>query len=524
MSQTIFTDIDPTLTSGNQLATYLNDFKAAILTGFSGTMKPTETGIGGYWIDTSSAGYLIFRLWDGVQNVEVFRIDLATHATSISGADGSFAITKISADTVAPFLDLIKSRIANDGQVLTGDYLGSVRFSGHASDGSIPIAARIRVIARENFTGSASGADIVFESTAAGTAAIAEGMRLRDGRLGIGTNDPQDTIHALGTGVRAEKASDDAVGARLVLKKRRIAGNGSIQSGDILSEVQIKSADDVSASVDVAKIISEATEAHSSTAHGTKMTFQIARTGEITLTSMIELALSGIKSLVNHDFGAKISSFQVVDSATTGADQSVSVAGLILKVTNAGLTSINNIASPIAGQLAILINGTGGILGIKNNVGGTAGNRILTGTGVDLAVGSGASVWIVYDAAASRWQVVGGSGGGGSVLQGSRQTGTSISAGTAITPTIGQETLSFVVGNGGPVTVTATPPVTTSGMTIGQKLRIVGTSDANPVTYNPGVNLVLNGSVTLAKDQSVDLQYMGTDGTNEAWVETGRTY
>lgn len=111
-----------------------------------------------------------------------------------------------------------------------------------------------------------------------------------------------------------------------------------------------------------------------------------------------------------------------------------------------------------------------------------------------------------------------------SPVTGSRQTGNSMSAGTSVTATaaaVGVE-LFFLVGNGGAVTITASPPIAVTGLTTGQKLRLCGTSDTNTVQYDPGVNLVLNGSAILAKDKCVDLMYADTDGTNAAWIETGR--
>ena len=112
----------------------------------------------------------------------------------------------------------------------------------------------------------------------------------------------------------------------------------------------------------------------------------------------------------------------------------------------------------------------------------------------------------------------------GSTVQGSRQTGTSMSVGTAITPALGSKTVAFVVGNGGAITITASPPITTTGMIVGQELKICGTSNTNTVTYNNSVNLVLNGSATLGKDQCLNLMYAGTDGTNLSWIETGRSF
>lgn len=89
---------------------------------------------------------------------------------------------------------------------------------------------------------------------------------------------------------------------------------------------------------------------------------------------------------------------------------------------------------------------------------------------------------------------------------------------------LGSKTVAFVVGNGGAITITASPPITTTGMIVGQELRVCGTSNTNTVTYNNSVNLVLNGSATLGKDQCLNLMYAGTDGTNLSWIETGRNF
>lgn len=103
----------------------------------------------------------------------------------------------------------------------------------------------------------------------------------------------------------------------------------------------------------------------------------------------------------------------VVDSSTTGANQELpQPSKLIVKVTNASLTSINAIASPGASQVLILINGVGASITIKNNTGGTPANGIITGTGSDLTLADSASLWLAYDSNSSRWRVIGGSGSG----------------------------------------------------------------------------------------------------------------
>jgi hypothetical protein len=104
----------------------------------------------------------------------------------------------------------------------------------------------------------------------------------------------------------------------------------------------------------------------------------------------------------------------VVNSASTGANVELpQPSKIIVKVTNASLTSINAIASPAASQVLILINGTGAAVTIKNNTASTPANGILTGTGLDLSLANAASLWLAYDPDSSRWRIIGGSGAGG---------------------------------------------------------------------------------------------------------------
>lgn len=525
MSQTIYASINPLTTSGNELATILTDFKEAMVSGMSGTTRPTELDPGGSWIDTATADTYIFKVWTGTVDVEIFRINLLTGAAGVTGAIDSFAILKTSADTVSPALDFIKKRIANDGQVLIGDYIGTINFKGDDNAGATPTSCRIRVVATNNFTGVATGADLVFETTSAGSASISEAMRLKDGLLGIGTAAPENSLHVKGTGIRNEKVSADAVGAIDIFRKKRIASLGKVLSGDVIGESRYHSTDEAGAEItNVGRVEVKATQDHTTTQQGTQMAWSVKKTGATSETEQMVLADNWTLK-TNAIFQKMLTLEQQVDSTTTGADQSVTPTKANLKVTHASLASINNI-SPANGKFVILINGVGASITIKHNTGGTAANRIFVPSGVDLSLSDGASLFFLYDDASSLWRIVGGSGsGGGATTQGTRQTGVSISAGTAISPTPNLESLVFVVGNGGAVVVTASPPVVVSGMVIGQKLKIVGTSDTNTVQYDNHNNLVLTrGSAVLGKDQAIELQYMGSDGTNASWVETGRNF
>ena len=166
---------------------------------------------------------------------------------------------------------------------------------------------------------------------------------------------------------------------------------------------------------------------------------------------------------------------------------------------------------------AISTSATDGFLYVSSSAGAPTGTPTTQTGSVPVHVDATNNAMYMYTNSA--WRSV-----AGSTVQGSRQTGTSMSVGTAITPALGSKTVAFVVGNGGAITITASPPITTTGMIVGQELKICGTSNTNTVTYNNSVNLVLNGSATLGKDQCLNLMYAGTDGTNLSWIETGRNF
>ena len=101
------------------------------------------------------------------------------------------------------------------------------------------------------------------------------------------------------------------------------------------------------------------------------------------------------------------------DNSTTGANQTLSLPSTeIVRLGNAGLTSIDGITAPTRSQKVTLINATGNSITISNDLGATAANRILTGLKTDLTIEDEASINLVYDLTESRWMVVGGTGSG----------------------------------------------------------------------------------------------------------------
>lgn len=194
------------------------------------------------------------------------------------------------------------------------------------------------------------------------------------------------------------------------------------------------------------------------------------------------------------------------------ANVNISTAGTQrMRVTSAGSVVVGNNSSALA------TNATDGFLYISTSAGAPSGTPTTQTGSAPIHIDSTNNAFYYYSG--STWRSV-----GSSAVLGTRQTGTSMSVGTAITPTPGSNLIAFVVGNGGPVTITASPPVTVFGMNAGQELKICGTSNINTVTYTNSVALVLNGTATLGKDQCLNLLYAGSDGTNSSWIETSRSF
>jgi hypothetical protein len=289
MSQAIFNTIVPSTTSGNQLATLLNNFKDAAVSGFSGTTRPSALQAGGYWIDLTNdaLGLWDFKIFDGTQDITIFTINKSTGTASIASADALFKIQKTSADSVAPILRLIKQRLANNGQTLTGDSVGEIQFYGWDNAGVGEEQARISSASTDNVTSGTKGASLIFQITKTGAAAMQEVMRLIDGKVGIGTGAPEQTLHVVGTGVKVEKQSDDAIGAKVIQKKKRVTGVGQVQASDVIGGTDFMGLDDAGAETTVASVEISARENITSTANGSRIKFRNKKVGSTAFTDQI---------------------------------------------------------------------------------------------------------------------------------------------------------------------------------------------------------------------------------------------
>lgn len=291
MAQNIWNTIIPTSTSGSQLATLLNDFKDAVISGFSGTARPTELDPGGYWIDTTLAGSpdftWVFKIWTGTVDVEIFRINLSTGTAGLPGTTNEFKVERVSANTTAAWLTLLKERVANNGQVLTDDVIGDIRFVGAASDNTNPVVARIRAVALDDMTASENGGYISFEATDINTTALYEMMRIINGRIGIGgITAPAKTLHVRGDN-RFERRADDANPLVVEAKKLRIAGGGQVLNNDVIASFRGISTDGSGADAEAAEIRIVAKENHTSSAQGSEVQVRLKKIGQNTYTTQM---------------------------------------------------------------------------------------------------------------------------------------------------------------------------------------------------------------------------------------------
>lgn len=206
------------------------------------------------------------------------------------------------------------------------------------------------------------------------------------------------------------------------------------------------------------------------------------------------------------------------EGTAIAAGNNVALGGVSFVRVTSG-TTLTGFAGGISGYELTLINNTALDVSIANNsASSSAGNKIVTGTGGDIALPSGAALYLKYSAnllsGAGAWQVVGGVAGGfkTSLVQ-------NISAGG--TPTIGTQPFQRikVAGNAAAVTMATT----LAGGTDGMEILFIGDDSTNTVTIavNDAANgFILNGDVVLSKYSTLLVQYDST-GTGR-WVEISR--
>jgi len=407
MSQAIFNDINPATTSGPQLATYLNQFKAAMMSGLSGTSRPAALLAGGMWVDvTNDPTYWSIKIYDGTVDIEAFRLILANGTVSISNSDSSFEIDRFSADTVGPILKLVKRRIATNGQVLSGDIVGEIRAIGRASDATDPVVATMKIVATENQTNTANGVYISWESTPAGQTTAVEHMRLLDGKLGVGTVAPDAVLHAKGaTGVKSEYVADSANGAKFTLQKSRQTGTGATQNADTIGVLEALTTDDTSAKSQSAAIEAVAIEAHTTTAKGTKYVVKTATTGAASPTSKLEIGDTIEPKVRVKMVSTELDSQNVATSATIAQ---LSATKVLVEMTGSTATTIQGINSGSTLTKVITIHNRSSALVTlaHQNGSATAADRMILPGAANVEIVPESSATLIYNATDSRWKLV----------------------------------------------------------------------------------------------------------------------
>jgi hypothetical protein len=282
MSQGIYDDINPNTTSGNELATLLNEFKDAVASGFSGTTRPVNLQANGYWIDTTlTPNFHEMKFYDGTQDILLFTLNLSTGVASVGSSDELLSILKESNDALPPILKFVKKRTGL-GQTLTNDEIGRINFSGTDSGGNETPQAYIKSVTTDDTNPTALGSYLSFELADDNTGSITETMRLTNSSVGINETNPDVTLHVKGDGIKNERASADTVSAKIQLEKKRLANNGQVLSGDKIGEIEHQSTDQNGTVFEAASIESEATENHTDTARGTRINFATIDNGDTT--------------------------------------------------------------------------------------------------------------------------------------------------------------------------------------------------------------------------------------------------
>ena len=402
MSQDVFSDINPDTTSGTELATLLNSFKAALLTCLIGTTRPSEIGVGGLWIDNTDDPTWKLKVYVGSStDITLITIDTSNLTPSITGADFSFTITKTSADAVSPILELVKSRIANSGKVLSGDVIGTIHGKSTDNVGGQSVVGRIKFYANQDHTTSQKGTDIIIEQVSASSTTLSEVARFVSGLLGIGTTAPSTPVHAVGTGVTSQAAlSDNTTEAKFIAKKKRVANSGKVLSGDSIGAFYADSTDDTGANINAFKMVALAVENHTTTSHGTRVAFSVKKTAATAFTEILSLGDDII-------FKTSIAKAQTVDSSTSGSSVTIDAsASSHIKVTNGSLSSIAMISGPVDGKILTLINGTGASITVKDQTGATANRQIITTTGADVIMPNNSVFQFIHDSASSKWRLI----------------------------------------------------------------------------------------------------------------------
>ena len=405
MSQGIFSNINPAATSGNQLATILNIFKDAIASMLKAPTRDPNLQAGGIWLDDSQEGSPNFKWylkqWTGTQDILICTIDIQNFTVSFAGADTVFSLTKTSADSVGAILKFIKKRVANNGQTLFGDILGQIDLQSTDNSGTQRTSFRMKVIANDDALSTEFGAYLVLEQVNTDGATLSEKVRLRDGKFGIGTNNPLAILHIKDvTGQIIENEEDTTNPAKVKLRKKRVSNNGRVDSGDEIGKFTVSSTDQNGAEVeDALTVVATATENHLDTQHGTKVDFKTKSQGAVVATTKQTFHETGV---VEHPLGSKSKSHVLGTHATANTNAKLHRAGTAkMQVVQGGDATAEGSEATTLAELS-------------------SRTENFTFAGLPAFGNAGRKVWVTdrlsyYVDTGTAWRVVGSGGGGSSV-------------------------------------------------------------------------------------------------------------
>lgn len=406
MSQEIFNSIDPAIVGGTDLAGILDDFKNALMSGCSGTTRPTEIDVGGCWVDSTLIGsnILQFKMFDGTDDTLIFSVNTDTNSVAITGASDSFEIAKISDDTVSPILSFLKKRVALSGRVLSGDVIGQLEFKAAVTGGATQSVARIKWVASQDQTGTANGGYFVIEGTLQNQGSTSEFARFLEGRLGIGTTAPTAAIHAISTtGFRNERVSADAPGPKTVFRKKRIASLGKLLSGDELGVQDFNSTDDAGDEFTGVRLTVSADEDPTPTVRGAKILLQAIKKGTNTLVDLFMISEGKKTSYVVESIDAIERQTQTL--ASTADIPALDAQKTFIEVTGSTATTIRGILSTSRCRDFTIYNSMTGtnIIFVSEDVSITAADRVVVNGEPTYTLLPGKSLRVIRKVSNSRW-------------------------------------------------------------------------------------------------------------------------
>jgi hypothetical protein len=287
-----------------------------------------------------------------------------------------------------------------------------------------------------------------------------------------------NTIHAKGTtGIKSQRQTDDATGAKLIMHKGRVTGSSSV-TDDAIGDLDFNSTDDTAAEVTGARVRAIAGETHTSTARGSILQFLVAKLTQTALTIQMTIG-DVIETIARLD----INGLRLVsqDVATTATINQLSGSKAVVNLTGSTATSIRGIDSAALTKVIVIHNRSSAVVTLAHeNASATAADRLKLPDSTDIEILPDSSAELFYSTADSRWKVKSGSGSGGGGFK-VTAVETLTASGTIATSVTAQRQMRHVQGTGGATTISTTPFGTGGGWKDGTEILLVGNHDDNSV-------------------------------------------